>query len=189
MEDAEIELLAKRGVNVSHCIESNMKLSSGCAPVVQLMKAGALVSIGTDGSASNNDADMFGEMSSAAKVHKGVHLDPTVMSAETTLAAATMTGAQSLGAGEKIGTLEIGKNADCIVLDMDQPHLTPCYNIPSHLVYAARGGDVIHSIINGQVVMRNRQLLTIDEEKLLREMNDMAELILTLKSAGQENGV
>ena len=184
LEPDEIELLARRGVKVSHCIESNMKIASGCAPVVDLMKAGATVSIGTDGSASNNDADMFGEMSSAAKVHKAVLSDPTVMSAETTLAAATMAGGECLGASTLIGTLEPGKKADCIVLDMDQPHLTPCYNIPSHLVYAARGGDVVHSLINGRVVMQDRRLTTIDEEKLLRDMEEMANNILKLKSAG-----
>lgn len=187
LEPAEIELLGRRNVKVSHCIESNMKLSSGCAPVVELMSAGAQVSIGTDGSASNNDADMFGEMSSAAKVHKAMRLDPTVMSAETTLKSATILGAQSLGAGDQLGTLEVGKKADCIVLDMDQPHLTPCYNIPSHLVYAVRGADVVHSIINGKVVMQDRLLKTIDEEKLLVEMNDIAAMVLELKSHRQEN--
>jgi 5-methylthioadenosine/S-adenosylhomocysteine deaminase len=151
-----------------------MKLASGTAPVVELLAAGVTVALGTDGSASNNDVDMFGEMNSVAKVHKAVHLDPTVMSAETTLFAGTMGGATALGAGEMIGTLAVGKKADCIVLDMNQPHLTPCYNTPSHLVYAARGGDVVHSIINGRIVMQDRVLTTIDEKEVLGRMNSIA---------------
>lgn len=177
LDDADINLLASRGVKVSHCLESNMKLASGAAPVVELLEAGAHVSLGTDGSASNNDVDMFSEMSSVAKVHKALHLAPTVMSAETTLAAATGGGAAALGAEMTIGKLEVGMKADCIVLDMDQPHLVPCYNVPSHLVYAARGSDVVHSVINGRIVMENRELATIDEEKLLAEMQAIARVI------------
>lgn len=170
LQPEEIALLAEREVKISHCLESNMKLASGTAPVVELLAAGATVALGTDGSASNNDVDLFGEMNCVAKVHKAVHLDPTVMSAETTLHAATSGGATALGAASAIGSLSAGKKADCIVLDMDQPHLTPCYNIPSHLVYSARGGDVVHSVINGRIVMRNRQLTTIDEQAVLAAM-------------------
>lgn len=177
LQPEEIRLLAERGVKVSHCLESNMKLASGTAPVVELLAAGATVALGTDGSASNNDVDLFGEMNSVAKVHKAVHLDPTVMSAEATLHAGTMGGATALGVNRMIGTLAVGKKADCIVIDMDQPHLTPCYNIPSHLVYAAGGGDVVHSIINGRVVMQDRVLTTIDEKEVLARMNTIAEKI------------
>ena len=106
-------------------------------------------------------------MNTAAKIHKVDRMDPTVMNATTTLHAATMGGARVLGAEQMIGSLEPGKKADCIVLDLDQPHLTPIYNPVSHLVYAARGGDVIHSVINGCVVMENRRLLTIDEQGVL----------------------
>ena len=164
----EIELLARRGVKVAHCPESNLKLASGIAPVVQMLEAGICVGIGTDGSASNNDVDMFGEMNTAAKIHKVDRMDPTVMGAATTLHAATMGGARVLGAERMIGSLEPGKKADCIVLDLDQPHLSPMYNPISHLVYAARGADVLHSVIGGRVVMENRKLLTLDESQLLR---------------------
>lgn len=167
LTNAEIELLARRGVKVAHCPESNLKLASGIAPVVQMLEAGICVGIGTDGSASNNDVDMFGEMNTTAKIHKADRLDPTVMSAATTLHAATMGGARVLGAERMIGSLEPGKKADCIVLDLNQPHLTPIYNPVSHLVYAARGGDVMHSVINGRVVMEHRRLLTIDENAIL----------------------
>lgn len=167
LTNAEIELLARRGVKVAHCPESNLKLASGIAPVVQMLEAGICVGIGTDGSASNNDVDMFGEMNTTAKIHKADRLDPTVMSAATTLHAATMGGARVLGAERMIGSLEPGKKADCIVLDLNQPHLTPIYNPISHLVYAARGGDVMHSVINGRVVMEHRRLLAIDENAIL----------------------
>jgi len=177
LEKAEIELLARRGVKVAHCPESNMKLASGVAPVPQLLAAGITVGLGTDGSASNNDVDLFREMDTAAKLHKVFALDPTVMSAEQTLGLATRGGAELLGAGAMIGSLETGKKADCIVLDLNQPHLTPLYHIPSHLVYAARGSDVIHSVINGRMVMQNRQLTTIDEPALLTEMERIAALI------------
>ena len=140
------------------------------APVVKMLDAGITVGIGTDGSASNNDVDMFGEMNTVAKIHKVARMDPTAMNAATTLHAATMGGAALLGAAERIGSLEVGKKADLIVLDMDQPHLTPVYNPVSHLVYTARGSDVVHSVINGRVVMRDRQLVTLDEEAILGKM-------------------
>jgi 5-methylthioadenosine/S-adenosylhomocysteine deaminase len=168
--DDEIRLLADRGVKVSHCLESNMKLASGTAPVVKMLEAGITVGIGTDGSASNNDVDMFGEMNTVAKVHKVVRMDPTAMNAATTLHAATQGGAEVLGAGSITGSLEAGKKADIIVLDLNQPHLTPIYNPVSHLVYAARGSDVIHSIINGRIVMHNRTLTTLDEPAILDRM-------------------
>jgi 5-methylthioadenosine/S-adenosylhomocysteine deaminase len=103
------------------------------------------------------------------------------MSAETTLHAATMGGAAALCAGDRLGTLEVGKLADCIVLDMNQPHLTPCYNIPSHLVYAARGGDVVHSVINGRIVMCDRKLTTLDEGEIIGNMAVIANTIRNMK--------
>ena len=170
IDDEEIELMARRRVKVAHCPESNMKLASGTAPVVKMLDSGLTVGIGTDGSASNNDVDMFGEMNTVAKVHKVTRMDPTVMNAATTLHGATMGGASLLGAASQIGSLEVGKKADLIVLDLDQPHLTPVYNPISHLVYAARGSDVIHSVINGRIVMRDRQLTTLDETAILAKM-------------------
>lgn len=167
LTSAEIALLAERDVKVAHCPESNLKLASGIAPVVQMLEAGITVGIGTDGSASNNDVDMFGEMNTTAKIHKVARMDPTAMSAAATLHAATLGGARVLDADRLVGSLEPGKKADCIVLDLDQPHLTPIYHPVSHLVYAARGSDVIHSVINGRVVMRDRRLLTLDEVAIL----------------------
>ncbi|MCX5870320.1 MAG: amidohydrolase [Deltaproteobacteria bacterium] len=179
VDEQEIETLATRGVKVAHCPESNMKLASGIAPAVQMLKAGITLGLGKDGSASSNDVDMFGEMNTAAKIHKIVHMDPTAMNAETTLHAATLGGAACLQAATEIGTLAVGKKADIIVLDLNQPHLTPLYNIPSHLVYAARGADVIHSVINGRLIMRNRKLLTLDEEAILARMREIGRHILS----------
>lgn len=174
LTDAEIALLAQRGVKVAHCPESNMKLASGIAPVPRMLAAGLSVGLGTDGSASNNNVDMFGEMNTTAKLHKVNSLDPTAMPAETVLAMATSHGSRVLGAETEIGSLEPGKKADLIVLDLNQPHLTPLFNIPSHMVYAARGADVVHSIINGSIVMQDRQLTTLDEKSILENMLTMA---------------
>jgi len=186
LTEAEIDLLGKRGVRVAHCPESNMKLASGVAPIPELLAAGVTVGLGTDGAASNNDVDMFGEMDSAAKLHKVHRHDPTLMSAETTLRMATIGGAKMLGAEKRIGSLEPGKKADLIVLDMNQPHLTPMYNIASHLVYAVRGGDVVHSVINGRVVMQDRRLLTMDEDAVLDKAREIGARISGLVGAGRK---
>jgi 5-methylthioadenosine/S-adenosylhomocysteine deaminase len=182
LDDQEIELLAERRVKVVHCPESNMKLASGAAPAVRMLKAGITLGLGTDGSASNNDVDMFGEMNTMAKLHKVITMDSTAMNAETTLHTATLGGAACLHAESDIGTLTVGKKADLIVLDLNQPHLTPLYNIPSHLVYAARGADVLHSIINGRMVMHNRKLLTLDEETILTRMGEISRNILSSRN-------
>ncbi|MBI5559545.1 MAG: amidohydrolase [Deltaproteobacteria bacterium] len=169
----EIKLLAARKVKVAHCPESNMKLASGVAPVPELLAAGVDVGLGTDGSASNNDVDLFAEMDVTAKLHKVHRLDPTVMTARETLFMATMGGARVLGAQGEIGSLEPGKKADIIVLDLEKPHLTPLYNVPSQLVYAARGSDVIHSVINGKIVMRDRKMTGLDEKEIMGRVNEM----------------
>ena len=174
LTEEEIALLAQKKVAVAHCPESNMKLASGVAPVPDLLAAGINVGLGTDGSASNNDVDLFGEMDTAAKLHKVHRLDSTVMTAEQTLSMATMGGARVLGADHEIGSLEPGKKADIIVLNMAQPHLTPLYHVPSHLVYAARGSDVVHSIINGRFIMQDRELTFLDESEIMANVNEFA---------------
>ncbi len=180
VSEEEMGLLVERKVKIAHCPESNMKLASGVAPVPAMLDSGLIVGLGTDGSASNNDVDLFGEMNSAAKMHKVARMDPTVMNAADTLHAATLGGAALLGAETEIGSIAVGKKADMIMLDMDQPHLTPVYNPISHLVYAAGGGDVIYSIINGQVVMRDRQLITLDETAIITEMKNIGESVRTM---------
>lgn len=160
---AEIELLAGRQTSVAHCPESNLKLGSGIAPVAAMLAAGVNVGLGTDGAATNNDLDMWGEMRTAALLQKGVRLDPTLLPAPTVLRMATLGSARALNLADKIGSLETGKRADIILVDFNQPHLTPLYNIYSHLVYSAHMADVQTVLINGRLVMHNRQLLTLDE--------------------------
>jgi 5-methylthioadenosine/S-adenosylhomocysteine deaminase len=109
-------------------------------------------------------------------------MDPTVMDAETTLKCSTFNGARALGVESQIGTLEEGKKADLIVLDLDQPHLVPLYNIPSHLVYAARGGDVIHSMINGRLVMKQRLLQILDEDLVITRMQELSTRVLRIRA-------
>jgi 5-methylthioadenosine/S-adenosylhomocysteine deaminase len=167
IEDADIKTLAANGVKVVHNPESNMKLASGIAPIPQMLSQGVTVGLGTDGCASNNNLDLFSEMDTAAKLHKVNTLDPTVMDALSVLKMATIHGARVLGLEDVIGSLEVGKKADVIVIDTYKPHLTPMYNAVSHMIYAARGNDVIHSIINGQLVMENRNLLTLDIAEII----------------------
>ncbi|MCX5909568.1 MAG: amidohydrolase, partial [Deltaproteobacteria bacterium] len=167
LTEEEMDLLARRGVKVVHSPESNMKLASGVAPVPDLLARGVSVGLGTDGCASNNNLDLFQEMDVAAKLHKVHRLDPTVMPAETVLEMATLGGAKVLGLEREIGSLEVGKKADVIVVDLRRPHMQLLYNVVSQLVYSAAGADVRDVIINGQIVMEGRKLLTIDEEEIL----------------------
>ena len=172
---SEITKMAECDVKVVHNPESNMKLASGIAPIPELIKQGVTVGLGTDGCASNNNLDLFSEMDTAAKLHKVHAMDPTVVDAATVLRMATIEGARALGLQDITGSLEIGKKADVIVIDTHKPHLTPMYNATSHLVYAASGNDVIHSVINGKLVMEDRKLLTLDLDEIIahsREKSD-----------------
>jgi len=177
LENEEIELLARRGVKVAHNPSSNMKLASGVAPVPELLRAGATVGLGTDGAASNNNLDMFGEMNIAAKLHKASRLDPTVMDAATVLNMATVGGAKTLGLEGRVGRLEPGYLADLIVVDLNQPHLTPLYNPVSHLVYAASGADVIHSVVHGKILLENRALTTLDLAEIYKKIGEIAQVV------------
>ena len=169
---SEIELLAENNVYIVHNPESNMKLASGIAPVPDMIANGITVGLGTDGCASNNNLDLFGEMDMAAKLHKVNSLDPTVMNAQTLVEMATIGGAKVLGLEKITGSLEVGKRADLIVIDTNKPHLVPMYNPYSHLVYAAGGHDVTHSIIDGNIVMEDRRLLTLDVEDIIERSKE-----------------
>jgi 5-methylthioadenosine/S-adenosylhomocysteine deaminase len=174
VENPDIKTMAVHGVKVVHNPESNMKLASGIAPVPEMLSQGLTVGLGTDGCASNNNLDLFSEMDTAAKLHKVNTLDPTVMDALSVLKMATIHGARALGLHHITGSLEVGKKADVIVIDTHKPHLTPMYNPTSHLVYAARGNDVQHSIINGQPVMEDRKLLTLDLAEIIAKAREMS---------------
>jgi len=177
LSKTDIDLLKKHKVKVAHCQESNMKLASGWAPIVELLDEGVIVGLGTDGAASNNNLDMFDEMDAVAKVHKLVRNDPTVMDAPTVLKMATSDAAKVLLKEKEIGSLEAGKTADIIILDLNKPHLVPLYNIYSQLVYSAGGGEVETVIINGQLVMENHMILTVDEQGILDEARELSRRI------------
>ena len=166
LSDAELDLLAERGTSIAHCPQSNLKLSSGIARVVEMLKRGINVSLGTDGSASNNDLDLFHEAQTAVLVQKGISMDPTVMPAEEVVAMLTINGARSFGLEDKLGSLEVGKLADLAVVDFESANLTPCYDIYSQLVYSVSPHDVCHTMVNGRWLMRDRKLLTLDEEAI-----------------------
>ena len=163
VNDDEIAILKRREVGVGHCPQSNMKLAAGVAPIPAMLKAGVRVGLGTDGAASNNDLDLWEEMDTAAKLHKLIAKDPTVVSAAQALEMATIGGARAIHLERELGSLEVGKRADLIVVDLSASHLTPVYNLYSHLVYATKASDVTETVVNGRQLMRNRQLLTIDE--------------------------
>jgi 5-methylthioadenosine/S-adenosylhomocysteine deaminase len=172
LNQSDIQKMGAHGAKVIHNPESNMKLASGVAPVPDMLANGLTVGLGTDGCASNNNLDLFTEMDMAAKLHKIHTMDPTVMDAVTVLRMATIEGAKALGLGATTGSLETGKKADIIILDTNKPHLTPMYNPYSHLVYAARGADVTHSIINGHVVMEDREILTLDVDEIMAKAKE-----------------
>jgi 5-methylthioadenosine/S-adenosylhomocysteine deaminase len=162
LKPEDMEILARRGVKVSHCPESNLKLAAGRAPIPELLARGVTVGLGTDGAGSNNNLDLFGEMSLAARLHKVWQSDPTVLPAPEVVALATREGAKVLGLGDKVGTFTPGKQADIIVVDTNQAHLTPLYDPYSHLVYAARSADVCQVMVAGRWLLRDRRLLTLD---------------------------
>ena len=170
----DIARLKDRDVNVSHNPESNMKLASGIAPIPQLLAAGVCVGLGTDGAASNNNLDLFLEMDTAAKLHKVASLDPTVLDSATVLRMATIDAAKALGLADRVGSIEVGKKADIIVIDTRRPHLTPMYHPVSHLVYAVRGSDVSTVIVNGRVVMADGRVLTFDVGQAMAEVDRIA---------------
>ena len=177
MDEEDIQIFADSGCKVVHNPESNMKLASGVAPISSMLDHGIVVGLGTDGCASNNNLDMLQEMDTAAKLEKVERLDPTVMSARTVTHMATCNGARVLGMENLTGSLKAGMKADIIIIDLNKPHLTPMYNAYSHLVYTVSGADVDTVLINGKVVMENRKLMTIDEDKVMEKVREIAKRI------------
>jgi 5-methylthioadenosine/S-adenosylhomocysteine deaminase len=175
VDAAEIDLLADRGTAVAHCPASNMKLASGMAPVQAMLDAGVTVGLGTDGAGTNNDLDMFDEMRDAAMVGKLAADDASAVDAATAVDLATAGSAAALALDS--GRIEAGGNADLAVVDLDAPHLTPPHDLVSHLAYAARGSDVRHTVCDGQVLMRDRELLTVDESAARQTTTERAEAL------------
>ena len=158
---SEIELLAERGAALVHCPASNMKLASGAAPIPAYRAAGATVALGTDGAASNNDLDLFDEMRDAAMLGKHAAGDASAVPAPAVVEMATAGGADALGVDA--GRIEPGRRADLAVVDLGAAHLTPSHDVVSNLAYAARGSDVRHTVCDGRVLMRDREVTTLDE--------------------------
>jgi 5-methylthioadenosine/S-adenosylhomocysteine deaminase len=180
LSDEEIELIGRRGAAVVHCPESNMKLASGVAKISRMVEKGVLPGLGTDGAASNNNLDLFQEMDTAAKLGKVYTLDPMNTGAAMVLKMATVWGARILGLEKEIGTIQVGKKADVIVVDLQRPHLVPLYHPMSTLVYAASGSDVKDVIVNGKILMRDRTMTHLDTEEVMAKVREVSDRIRTL---------
>lgn len=167
LEAAEMALLAEHGCHVAHCPTSNLKLASGIAPSAALLAGGVNLGLGTDGPASNNRLDLWQEMRLAALLAKGHSAQPEVLPAHTALRMATLDGARALGLEDRIGSLEVGKQADCVAVDLSAPHAQPCYDPVSQLVYCAGPEDVTHVWVAGREVVRERQCQTLDPAEVL----------------------
>lgn len=174
LDDRDIEILAERQAGVVHCPSSNLKLGSGFARVPDLLAAGAVVGIGTDGAASNNNLDMFEEIHLAALIHKGNTGDPTVVPARRALEMATRDSAKALSIDHLVGTLEAGKRADLVLVSGAAPHMKPVHNICSHLVYSAGASDVRMTVVDGAVVMEDGRFPGQDADEVFRNANARA---------------
>jgi 5-methylthioadenosine/S-adenosylhomocysteine deaminase len=176
LDAREIDLLAETGTGVVHCPAANMKLASGMAPVQRLLDAGVPVALGTDGPASNNDLDLLDELCDAAMLGKLAAADATAVAAPDALGMATAGGADVLGIDA--GRIEPGRAADLAVVDLDAPHLTPAHDPVSHLVYAASGADVRHTVCDGEVLMRDREVLTVDADGAMARASERATALI-----------
>ena len=183
-QGTDIAILQKRGVGVIHNPQSNMKLAAGVAPVPRMLKDGVLLGLGTDGAASNNDLNMWEEMDTVAKLHKVFTGDPKVISAQQAFEFATIRGAQALHLEKEIGSLEVGKRADLLVINRDTLNQIPVYNIYSDLVYATKAADVETVIINGRIVMRDRRLLTLNESEVKNAARGFRDKIMKSVTSG-----
>ena len=177
VDENDMEILARRRVNIAHTPESNMKLAAGISPVPRMLENGLTVGLGTDGCASNNNLDLFGEMDMAAKLHKVTANDPTVMNARTVVRMATIMGARAIGLGDMTGSLEPGKQADIIIIDIRKPSLTPMYHPESHLVYAVRGADVRDVLVAGRVLVRDYRPVYLGMDGILQNAQRIAEAV------------
>jgi len=169
LTSSEIELLAEHGCHIAHCPTSNLKLASGIAPIVELLNNGVNVGVGTDGTASNNRLDMFGEIRFAALLAKGASGNAEALPANQALEMATINAAKALGMDDRIGSLEVGKSADMVAVDLSQLETQPCFDVISHLVYAAGREQVSHVWVNGQTVVEDRRLASIDVREVLEK--------------------
>ena len=177
VDEDDMAVVADRRAAVAHCPESNMKLGAGIAPLTGLLAAGIAVGLGTDGCASNNTLDLFQTMDITAKLHKVRDMQPTAADAQTVLTLATRGGARAIGMENDIGSLEAGKKADLIVIDTRQPHLVPMYHPVSHVVYAAKGSDVTTVVVDGRLLVKDRQPLHLDLRPIMERVNTLARAV------------
>jgi len=173
----DINIISKRNTKVIHAPSSDMKLANGVAPIHNMLIKGITIGLGSGSAASNNNMDIFREMNHASLMHKVMRMDTAIMDSMTTFEMATIHGADVLGLGDKVGSIEVGKKGDIVVMDTSGPHVTPMYNPYSHLVYAAKSTDVSTVIIEGKVVMQDRKMRKINESKILKDANSLAEKI------------
>jgi len=178
LSDEDIKILAENDVSVVNNPGSNLKLGNGFAPVSKLLDAGVNVALGTDGSSSNNNLNMFEEINLAAVVNKAVNNDTTVVPAYKALQMATVNGAKALGLLSEIGTIEVGKKADVILIDLEKPHFYPRLDLVASLVYSAQASDVKTVICNGEILMENRELLTFNEREVWKMANECAQNLI-----------
>ena len=176
----EITEIKKGAAQVSHCPVSNMKIASGgYAPIPEMLESNVVVSLGTDGAASNNTLDMFDTMKFCALIHKQHRWDASILPAQTVFDFATIGGAQALRIEKSVGSIEEGKKADVIMIDLNKPHLTPHHDYVSHLVYAAQGGDVCTTIVNGKVLMHENEFLTLDYNEVMNNAEKCAKELIS----------
>jgi len=182
LTEKEMQLLAKHNVKVSYNPVANMKIAQGTAKIKDLLDLGVTVGIGTDGPASNNNLDMFQSMKIAALLQKQYYKDPTILPAQTVQKMATIDGAKALGLEKTVGSLEVGKKADVILLDFKKPHLTPIHHFYANIVYSARGNDVDTVVVDGKILMENKNVKTLEEEKVMLKAQKTATNLLKRKA-------
>lgn len=186
VSEEETELAVSHGVKIALNPSSNMKLASGWAPMKRYLEQGIITGLGTDGAASNNNLDIFTEMRLTALVNKLITGDPAVMPAHQVVEMATIGGARVLGMDHLTGSLETGKNADMLIAQLNQPHLTPSYNIWSHIVYAMHSSDVESLFVDGRLVMHHREILTLDVTSIINQANLVRHQIEALVTVGPQ---
>lgn len=174
VSEQDMEIIAKKGMSVAHNPHSNMKLGSGIAPISGMLSKDITVGVGTDGAASNNNLNMYLELSSASKMAKAFHQDPTVLPALKMLEMGTIDGARMLGLEDKIGSIEVGKRADIQIVELDRQEVLPIYDIISHLIFAMNGSQVRDVMVDGKFIYRNRVFKTINKEKVFEEVRALA---------------
>lgn len=188
LDDTDVSRLSETGTHVVHCPSSNTKLASGICRVPDLLQAGVNVTLGTDGAPCNNTCDMIQEMRLAGILHKVSQMDPTSVPAETVLEIATINGAKALGLSDSIGSIEVGKKADFVVLDMRAVHLQPYFNPVSAVVYSATGRDVELVVVDGREVVRNGKLVTLEEESIWKEAERRSKEVVERAGLGHAVG-